>query len=1070
MKFIVYRASAGSGKTYTLVREYLKMALNDDNPLKFKNILAITFTNKAAAEMKERVILMLKKLSIMDETLSNAEKNLFYELRNALNLTDNQLKIRSKNILNAILHNYGDFSICTIDSFMHRVVRTFAKELKIPVNFSVELSNDIIIQTAVAEILEKVGKDDAITRALIGFTEYKTDEEKNMQIEDDISDTAADLLKEQTIREIKKISNLSVDEFIKTRRELEEKCNAYEKKLLETGKKCLKILRDSGLESGDFYQTDSGIARFFNNLGFYQPGSALEIKKFLLDTLNHDKWTSGKADSTAKKAIEAKKDELADLAWSAIHLIRNNQASYLLDFMVKNSLYTIAVLNELYKVIEHIREQESIIHISEFNQRVSEIVFSEPAPFIYERLGERYQHFLIDEFQDTSILQWQNMLPLIENGLSNGNTSLIVGDGKQAIYRFRGGDVEQFSNLPKPYPADIDNIKKYRYESLARYFSKPDDLLDTNYRSKSNIVDFNNRLYKFLSEKILDAEQQKIYADIEQKASKIESGGYIRIDFIPKNSESGDEPEGHPEKTVEIINELRINKKYRPRDIVILTRTGNQGTKIAQILLKNKIPVISNESLLVESSNEVGFLVSWLHILNGENVSVNRLNICNYLITKTKLPYADLDTFIARHNPLPEITFYEIMKNAGFDFQPEKIRNHQLPEICNIICRIFEIQPRNNPHLQFFLEAVWSLSNKSATDISMLLEWWNENRPKLSICMPTDSDAVRIMSVHKSKGLQFPVVIIPFALSHRKIHVSTQWVEDREKLPENLPAARIPLSKTLLSTDLANLYNEEKKKNTLDALNLLYVATTRPEDALIILTGRTGKNETATEGWEKYLEAFVGNDKITQKPQGKFEWGNPDFINERISEELDQIIEKDDNQKDNGSYETGNWQSRISFRRQANVFWDTEKETDSMDFGNLVHTIMGSILVPEDIEPTIDRFIDTGAILKKNKEKLIGLIRTITNHPLLEEYYGPGLTILNEKEIMLEDGSIIRPDRVVMKNEQIMVIDYKTGIKTEKHSQQIKKYLQSLAKLYNANPSGLIVYLNEWIRIETVSL
>ena len=1064
MKFIIYRASAGSGKTYTLVREYLKMALQDANPFRFKNILAITFTNKAAAEMKERVLLMLHKFSMPENSLSASEKNMFSELKKALSLDENSLRERSSKTLSAILHHYGDFSVGTIDSFMHRVVRTFAHELKIPMNFSVELNNDVLIQTAVAEVLEKVGSDPEITRALVGFTLSRTDEEKKMSVEGDLCETAYDLLKEQTIAKIKKLRDLSVGDFLEIRKSLQENCKKYEDNLKELGANALRILNEEGLNQKDFYYGDKGIAAFYFKLKNYYPGTVLEPNSYVLKTLSENKWTGSVKSPDIHHKISARTNELKIIAETAIQKINTHGRNYLTEYLIKESIYTLATLHEINKVIDTIREEEGIVHISEFNQRVAEIVFSEPTPFIYERLGEKYQHFLIDEFQDTSILQWQNMLPLIENGLSQQSSSMIVGDGKQAIYRFRGGEVEQFSKLPDPFPENMHPVNKARYNLLQQLYFDPPDKLDVNYRSKKTIVDFNNDLYEFLSENILSEKHRSIYEGLKQKTFNMDSDGYVQVNFLPSSIKNKEREILHAEHTISIIEDLINNRKYQYRDIAVLTRKKKQGANIASALLNKGIPVISSESLMVESAPEIGFIISWLYLLNHENIQVNILSITNYLIQQGHLPFLNLNDFFEKNgSEVDEMKMLSLLSSSGYQINTNRLRSLSILEICNLICHTFQLNIQQNPYLQFFLEAIWSRSNHSASDIAVFMEWWEENRSKLSISMPEDANAVRLMTVHKSKGLQFPVVIMPYAHSE-KSKTSSDWVENSEDYAGILPATRIPIRKSLESTAFADVLLHEERKRTLDAINLLYVATTRPEDALYIITGHSGPQQNLVKnGWEEYLELFAIHITPDKAPEGIFEWGNARFVN---MNECEPTTNQGFSYK---PYDSGAWQKRIQFSKKAPLYWDVEDDSESLSDGNLVHAILSKINTPADVEPAVQHFFENGTIDSEKKNGLSKLIAQIMEHPKLSGFFTPGLSFMNERELMLSNGKIIRPDRVIKKENKLIVIDYKTGKTSPEHIEQVKLYIREIPKTDSETAEGLVVYLHENISIVPVS-
>lgn len=1041
------------------------MALQEDDPYRFRRILAMTFTNKAAAEMKERVIHVLRQISQPGGPVRPADRVLLELLAEELQLDKPEIARRAGRILSAILHQYADFSIGTIDSFMHRVVRTFAHDLHLPVNFSVELDDRVLLQQAIEQVLEQVGTDPAITKALIGFTEYRTDEEKSMGIEQDLYATASDLLQEQKAMAIRRLKELSVDDFLRIREGYDAACTRFEEQVRTMGREALRMVEEAGIDPNSFYQGRSGIvSSFFRKLAFFEPGDAVKPNSYVAKALDEDVWYGPKADPVERTRINAVSGKLRELALRALELNEGEGQTYALQHLLRNSLYTVALLNEIGKIIDRIRNEEFIVHISEFNRRVADIVFNEPAPFIFERLGERYQHFLIDEFQDTSVLQWQNLLPLIQNGLAEGAASLVVGDGKQAIYRFRGGDVEQFARLPQPWPEQLSPLQLERYRLLQQLF-RPQQL-DTNFRSRPELVQFNNRLYRYLTSRFLPASYHPVYEALEQETPAGRSGGFVRIESIAPGRTREEREIVHIQRTLQIIQELVTQRGYRYRDIAVLTRKNVQGTAIAGALLEAGVPVVSGESLLVGGSPEVGFLLAWMCLLAGENIQVNALHICSYLLQQQKLPYNGLDELLQEVEELSESNMIRLLARAGFSVSLPRLRSSSLFEAIHTVCTVFGLSVQDDPYLQFFLEAVWSRGNRAPLDIPLFLEWWKENRSRLSITLPQDANAVRIMTVHKSKGLQFPVVIMPFAHTERSKPVS-DWVTDASRLPGELPAARLPLSQ-LSPTVFSDLPETEEHKQLLDALNLLYVATTRPEDALYIITGHSGnKGALLQNGWEHFLEEFV----LLEQP-GTFagegrtaQWGDSVFRNERETPQgtpAEPVIH---------TYAAGNWQQRIAISRQAPRSWDVGEEPALLSEGNLVHTALAFVKTGNDIPAAITRITGEGYADSTRAAALQEQLSRVVHHPQLVPYFSADVRIRTERDLLLPDGIVLRPDRVVETGNDIMVIDYKTGLPRESHQQQLSNYMRQLRLLYpRKNVRGYLVYLHAEITMQEIEV
>ncbi|MCK4638739.1 MAG: UvrD-helicase domain-containing protein, partial [Bacteroidales bacterium] len=413
MSFTVYKSSAGSGKTYTLVKEYLKIVLM--HPTKFRNILAITFTNKAANEMKERIISNLIELSATEPDKNSITiKYLLPELISDLKIDTETITKRSSEALELILHNYSDFAIGTIDSFVHKIIRIFAHDLHLPLNFDVEMDEDTLISQAIDLLISRVGTDEKLTKVLMRFTEDKTENEQNWNIETDLQTFAKSLLKEDGQYQIEKLKKLTLDDFLKINKKILENIKKFEDSVKEKAGIAIQLIHKNNVSISSFYYGNQGIGKYFDNL-FNGDFEKIKPNSRVIQTIEKNKWYSGKTDDYQKYAIDNIKSELKEIYFDIEENIINGYSKYMVLKLLRRNIYPLAVLNEIEKILNEIKTQNNIVHISEFNKRIADIVLNEPVPFIYERLGEKYKYFLIDEFQDTSVLQWHNLLPLIDN-------------------------------------------------------------------------------------------------------------------------------------------------------------------------------------------------------------------------------------------------------------------------------------------------------------------------------------------------------------------------------------------------------------------------------------------------------------------------------------------------------------------------------------------------------------------------------------------------------------------------------------------------------------------------------
>ena len=446
--FKIYSASAGSGKTFTLVKEYLKICLKTKSPQKFMAILAITFTNKAAAEMKERIIKSLKAFSDPDKA-EQTELDMMVLIAEETGLAKKELQSRAQLIFENILHNYSRFAIGTIDKFTHRVLKTFAQDLDLPNNFEVEMDHKLLLKQAVDLLISKAGEDEKLTKLFVNFIQNKTADDKSWLIEKDFYSIAEELLKESGQEHCENLKNLGLDNFFKLRKEVQSYTNKIDHKLSIIGQEFISDCKNTGLRSEWFAGgARSGLPKYFEflrskNWEKYKPSDSN------LKNIEKENWYAGKAPKEAYSQIDAVQEKFYPLVKKAIEILKE-YPKYVHFKLIAHNLYSVAVLHEISKEMQQIKEQNNIIPIGEFNKKIAEVLQNEEGNFIYERLGERYANYFIDEFQDTSELQWKNLIPLIENAIADGQkpgSAMIVGDAKQAIYRWRGGEVDQFINL-----------------------------------------------------------------------------------------------------------------------------------------------------------------------------------------------------------------------------------------------------------------------------------------------------------------------------------------------------------------------------------------------------------------------------------------------------------------------------------------------------------------------------------------------------------------------------------------------------------------------------------------------
>ncbi|MBS1625571.1 MAG: UvrD-helicase domain-containing protein [Bacteroidetes bacterium] len=823
----IYKSSAGSGKTYTLVREYLRIALRGEAD-KYRHILAITFTNKAANEMKERVISALGGLAKQSEKT----KSLSADLTAALSIPAEELSKRAQALLLDILHNYSDFSISTIDSFVHRLIRSFAYDLRISSNFEIEMDSTELLTKAVEKLLDKVNDEGTsqITKALIDFAENNLNEGKGWNLEYSLINFSQELFNEEAYEFVDRLSGFSLEDFAKVRDRLYAVKAAYETKLSDPAKAAIELIHGSGLDESHFYQSRASIYKYLLNIAGDAATAKLEPNSYVQKTIHEDKWTSGKITASDKAKLESIKAQITQY-YEEIQDSRQNESDYILAKLLLKNIYSFMLLTEIKRMLEEYKEDNNLLHISEFQKRISRIVNEQDAPIIYERIGDWYDSVLIDEFQDTSVLQWHNLLPLIENSQMKVEDSLIVGDGKQAIYRFRGGEVEQFAALPQVYKSDGNYMLQAREVAIMNY-GVEELSLNKNYRSRKGIIDFNNQFYDVAAAQP-EFGHQHIYTGHAQLSGREVEGGMVSIDFLHCAEDEGEYAAklcAHVEALVHTVRD----RGYSWSDIAVLTRTNVIGSEIAAYMLQQGIPVVSSESLLINSSFEVRATISFLYYLSDKDNLIRRAEVLYY--TAPDQMSRDGQTVHARlRGSYMDFEQY-ISELTGISFDSDTLVQNRLPELIQALFRAFPFLNKEDSFTQFFQDEVLEYSVRNGNRITEFLTWWEANKHRKSIIYPESMDAVRVLTIHKAKGLQYPVVIIPdadFKLRNTKKYL---WSELTEDFVENVNVFPLPVQADLQATAYGHLYTKEMSDSLLDLVNLFYVATTRPEEMLYIIS------------------------------------------------------------------------------------------------------------------------------------------------------------------------------------------------------------------------------------------
>ncbi|HRH66294.1 MAG TPA: UvrD-helicase domain-containing protein [Bacteroidia bacterium] len=1063
----IYKSSAGSGKTFTLVKEYLRLVLQ--NPDDFRHILAITFTNKAAGEMKERIV-----SSLVD--LSKGKGGNMRELMEE-ELPGRDLSAQANKALKNILHDYTSFSVSTIDSFFQRLLRSLAREMHLPLRLEIEIDLEDAIDEVTDRLLRDIGNDEDLTEWMSDLLLQKMDEAKGWNIEQDIAQVAKELFRDRM--EDTKI--LTRDEIRKIYKELMHTRTSFESRMKSYGIQSLQHVQNAGLDPADFSYGKAGVIGYFEKIKTSRNPDDYILKQRALQALESvEKWYT--KNSTKKDEITAIVGQnLHGLLQAAANLVETEYKTYLSAFEALRRIYIFGISNDILKKFGAYRNEKNVILLADTPRLLSEVITGQDAPFIYEKVGNRFKHLLIDEFQDTSILQWKNLLPLVINSLGSGNMALVVGDAKQSIYRWRGGNMQL---LVKDIFDDLRQFKSIFKE----------EVLSTNFRSKKNIVDFNNSFFltapRILGE-ALEMNSHPLlkmaYAeDLAQHVSyKNNSGGYVNILFIDTNEQESESDEDEPKKWKEIAREKTkekirglLDSGYRFRDIAILVRNNKDGNEMANYLFDNNITeVISPDSLLIKMAPQIRFLINLLRFLADPADAVSRSEILFHYLSKhpgqTDVHLHSIfgDHAISGHRKktiLPElIDTFPLTDNLFNKTLPPEFIDHvlylsKLPiyELTEHLIRIFGMNKTPDAYIQRFQDLVLEYNTKFISSLHGFLQWWNENQAveKCSVIIPENENAIRIMTIHGSKGLQFPVVLMPFCdwkLTPKSNELL--WAVSAEEPYHEMGHVAVLTSNRLKETFFKDSYEEELSQSVIDNLNLLYVAFTRAEEQLLVYTPVTAGAEmnSISRLLKETLPAldleFVGENSYQTKNAEEF------LKQERkkVSTQGNVISEK------LKSYPSNRWQEKISVSSRAKDLSELteDKQLKKMNYGILVHKILSIIRHPEEVSKAVQSVIYEGLISGKEKVILTREIEDVLAVEQIAAFFDSGWESRTEREIILPDGRILRPDRVIYKENQTRIIDFKTGKKQKSHEEQIIQYAGILEKMGYQGIKKYLVYI-----------
>lgn len=1071
-KLKIYKASAGSGKTFKLTEEYLKLIFS--NETNYMSTLAVTFTNKATEEMKKRILGELYKLSTEEPS------DYLPILCSELNLDEMQVAAKAKHLLEKILHNYSRFSIDTIDSFFQKVVRSFAKELGIYESINLELDNSAVLDDATDELILNIDAHPELKTWLIQFIDSRIKDNKSWKIKTEIHNLGQELFKEEFRSEselfLKRLNDKTfLNKYLST---LKTTITNFDNHLKKLGTEGLEMIKSHGLEISDFKGGKNSFIKFFANIKTGNYNITQTTRKAIDEPDNWQTKTSNKRDQI-QTAFHA---GLNKLLASTIQYIDEEGLLYNSAIELTRYFHTLGILGDIARSIKELTNDKGIFLLSETTRLLNEMIKETDAPFIYEKIGHRYKHILIDEFQDTSKIQWENFKPLLNNSLSENQLSLVVGDVKQSIYRWRNGDWKILAS---------DIYKEFNHYGISS------NSLATNYRSKKNVVLFNNSIFTAIPSILYDQLQELTGNDallndlcndfkgafsdaIQSTPEKIsaEKAGYINVNLV----ESTDEQEWKDQVLdglPKLIMKLQ-DKGFKASEIAFLTRTSREGNMIANFLLDYKslqqpdsrysFDFISNDTLFLSSSDKIRLIIAVLAYFNNKQDYIARAEILQFVHQNST---AHTDGFQLFDIAKSDQQFPEHLPD-GFDKLIEALHKRSIFENIERIIAFFNLHesPDGLVFLETFQDWVLDVSSKKNLDIAKFLRQWDEKGKNVKISLPSGQEAMQILTIHKSKGIEFEIVIIPFCdwnIDHDAFQTNVLWCKTDISPFDELELLPVKYSSKLENTIFIKDYLAEKIKSYVDNLNLLYVSCTRARNGLFIYGPQKSRVKTSVSNLLAASFTYPMGDsnpdliklsECYQQEAYTFELGSLSKDNHSITESIQSISQE---------YLVNPFNVKDAFKSTSSGMLGLQgKVQDQQNYGNFMHELFAQIEKRSDIETAIQNVRFEGLITEEKAIALLAEIKQKMTHPIVSEWFDGSWLTKTEDEILIPPSQVKIPDRVMLQPDKAIVIDYKFGEKKSKsYEKQVSEYKKLLSTMGYDNVVGYIWYyeLEEVVKV-----
>lgn len=1037
----IYRASAGSGKTYQLTNEFVTRLFEDPRRYPHRRIMAVTFTNKATDEMRKRIVDTLFDLA------NNKNEILLNELKNKLQISDFEIIAKAKQLLFDILHDYHFFTVSTIDRFFQQILRSFAREIGVIGNYNIELDTESVLMQATDNLMINLSKEEnkQLLEWLTELAQTMIEQGQSWNIQSKMNSLGQQIFKENFQNKSAQTDKKLHDKiFLKAyRNKLQDFIDSYKENVKNFAKNILHLMQKFNLQHSDFsYNRTVKFEKLLEN-------PTIDIGSRIYEMRTNPEKSYRKDSAAINKINFAFANGMLQAISDLLDFVDKNFNFYNSATIILHHIGMLGIISDLSLEINKLMNEQDAFMISDTNMLIHKIIDQSDSPFIYEKTGIFVNHFMIDEFQDTSVLQWGNFKPLIDNSLASGNANMLVGDVKQSIYRWRNSD---WRLLDQQVFAD------FRQEQITEI------QLNTNWRSDKNIVEFNNSffshapqiLYNELKNNILDnnldfEEYKNIvekisnaYRNINQIVSPQAKEGYVRFEFLGDAKDTKmDWQQACLERLPEVLEDLQ-KRGFQPERVCILVRKNDEAQEIVQFMLQYKqnqdedtnfcYDIIGNEGLNVASAPVVRFVISALQLVqNPENMIAQ------------KIIEQEIENFYYKDKllQLSVLPLFEMVEN---------------------IISFFELGQKKNAsvYIQALQDIVYQFITQKTASLNDFLTWWSSEGVKKTVAAPDGQSAFRIMTVHKAKGLDFDAVIIPFAdWEMEKTHGNSEimWCSTDIAPFDELPIFPITYSSNLKNSIFTFEYFNEKVLQIIDNLNVAYVAFTRAKHELICFAPYREKSKKSESFTFKSLSLLMLECFTQENFQEFFDNENRILeIGHHVEFQQNKIQISEDEKIDN--YPINLSLNSLKINRKSTDFWRNKPAVERINFGKIMHEILQRITFPSDQNDILLQMESEGKISSEEKIKITAEMEKFWHIPQTRQWFDNQNIILREKTILTPEGKLYRPDRIILNAQCATIIDYKFGEKENpRYRTQIQQYMKLLMQM-NYACEGFICYVN----------